>query len=352
MAGLRTFVAGCALLGAAGCTGGVSAHVSASNAIAHGASTQLTGPSSPSAADTTPVAPTTETPVDPPATEAPSAAPVGGEHGPVLSSTFRDPFGRFEIAFPSTPAQTTRLDEGKALAVKITSLMTKSADFTFMFGYSDAPAGVPLVSTQVLPDSVAKENADNDGGKLVNSRPVTMFGQPALEFEVEATDGQSRYHDVSVVLGGRRYELTVSQLASDRGAFDAFVASFHLLQPPMKDGAQFFVAAERLCAAFTASRPPRPADESVVQHVDAIRAVVQFQQSLVDTLSATAANPDEQGAASAFIDAVRRSGPAGLAYINAIQTADPNADAIGRSSSADLDLAYQIAAAHGAPSCP
>jgi hypothetical protein len=269
-----------------------------------------------------------------------------------LTTQYRDSAGRFEIRFPFEPKQSEKEDRGASLVLKLVTIEASTDQQIFSMAYSDAPAGVALTRTQVLAESVARENADRDKGELVNVRTTTLFGRPALEFEVAATNGSSRYFDINVVLGGRRYELTVTQRGKDRSDFDEFVRSFHLLEPPLAAGANFFTAAEKLCASFASSRPARPANETSTQHADAIKAVVDYDESLVKTLSSTPANPDEQGDAAAFIDSLRRSIPHGRAYVDAIRTNDPKTEELGRAATPDMELASKIANSHQAPSCP
>jgi hypothetical protein len=286
------------------------------------------------------------------ASKSPTTLEPSTRDGSGLSTQFKDNAGRFEISFPGEPTKSEKTDRSATLAAQLVTIEVRTDDQIYAIAYSDAPIGVALEKTQVLPETVARENASRDKGELVNVRTTTLFGRPALEYEVAAADGSSRYFDINVVLGGRRYELTVTQRGEDRHDFDEFVRSFHILEPPLATGADFFAAAEKLCASLASNRKPRPANETPTQHADAIKALVDDYEGMTKTLSAPPATAEAQGDAAALIDAIRRSLPSGRAYVEAIRSRDPKADELSRAANPDLEYAESIAKRRRSPSCP
>lgn len=272
--------------------------------------------------------------------------------GPALAVSYRDPGGRFEIEFPAEPVQSEDVQIAGDTELVVTSLAaTLDGGEQFILAWSDAPAGAALVRTQAIRAGTAEENAVRDGGTVVDERETELFGRAGLEFEVEGGDRRGFYHDAQVVLGGRLYELTVVHLDDSRESFDRFVASFRLLQPPLEGGADFFAAAESLCATAFGSLGTPPEDATPAERGAAVSRVSDVFEDLVAELSSTPANAAEQGDAAAFIDAMRRTIGPGRTFAEAIAAESPDAEALGNAIDGDTELIGQLADAHGARSC-
>jgi hypothetical protein len=225
-----------------------------------------------------------------------------------------DPARRFALDFPAAPVLS---DEPDGPLVIHTLQASVLEEWFFDLAWSDAPPGTPLAASQTIRRQTPEENAARDGGEVTARANVRMFGRGALEFTVESRDARrGLYRDLQIVLGGRLYELTVLQPEGDRRAFDRFVRSFRLLEPPVRAGADFFSRAASLCRTALASAASSRADAYA---------------SIARSLAATPAASNDQGDAAAMIDAMRRS--------------------IGRATHADTDLIDVIAGRHGVRTC-
>jgi hypothetical protein len=266
--------------------------------------------------------------------------------------SYRDPDGLFEIDFPVEPESAEEI-QGPANAQLVLHSLTASVDddLQFILAWSDAPAGTALVRTQAIREQTPEENAESDDGVVIDEREAEMFGRTGLAFTVEGDGGSGFYHDIQVVLGGRLYELTVIQRDDSREAFDRFVESFHLLQPPLDDDADFFATAEQLCSAFFDSLGDPPQEATPAERGAAMGEITTFYEGLLAELVVTPAAAGVQGDAAAFIDSIRRSiGPA-RTFAEAVAADTPDAEDLGSATHADTDLTEQLAEANGAPSC-
>lgn len=265
---------------------------------------------------------------------------------------YRDPDGAFEIEFPVEPAEDQDVQGPTDRPLVLHSLTADAGrGGEFSLGWSDAPAGTPLVRTQAIAPGTAEENAERDGGEVIDERDVTLFGRAALEFSVDGAGDSGYYYNVRVVLGGRLYELTVIRRDDSREAFDRFVESFVLLQPPLADDADFFARAERLCSDFFSDRPAPAEDASPAERGAEVGEVVDFYEGLVSELIGTPASALDQGEAAAFIDVTRRSIAPARVFAEAVAADAPDVRELGQATHSDTDLQQQLAADNGAPSC-
>lgn len=266
---------------------------------------------------------------------------------------YLDPSGRFAARFPARPRARQKLDSDGSISVTIHILEAKIDDeWSFSLSWSDAPPETPLVDTQEIRPDTPASDAARDHGKVFQRAKTKMFGRDALEFVVRSdAAGSGYYRDARVVLGGRLYELTVSQPGRNRRVFDRFVSSFRLLEPPRQRGADFFARAAELCAAKFATLPDLPDDATSAQHGQAVMAVADVYSALVDELSKTPASARDQGDAAAFIDTMRRSIEPGRRFARAVSANAPNMRALGRATHGDSDLTTEIAERHHASSC-
>jgi hypothetical protein len=262
---------------------------------------------------------------------------------------FADPARRFSLDFPAAPVLS---DEPDGPLVIHTLQASVLQDWFFDLAWSDAPPGTALAASQTIGPQTPEENAARDGGEVTARANVRMFGRDALEFTVEPRDGRrGRYRDLQIVLGGRLYELTVLQPDGDRRAFDRFVRSFRLLEPPVRAGADFFARAGSLCRTLLSSLPQPPDNATPEQRGASVSRGADAYASIVRTLAATPSSPGDQGDASAMIDAMRRSlGPA-RRFAKALSANQPDAIALGRATHGDTDLVDVVAGRHGVRSC-
>jgi hypothetical protein len=262
---------------------------------------------------------------------------------------FVDPERRFALDFPAAPVAR---DEPDGPLVIHTLRARVLQEWFFDLAWSDAPPGTPLVASQTIRPQTPEENAARDGGEVTARANVRMFGRDALEFTVESRDGRrGLYRDLQIVLGGRLYELTVLQPAGDRRAFDRFVRSFGLLEPPVRAGADFFARAATLCRTLRSSAPQPPGNATPVQRGAAVSRGADAYASIARTLAATPASPDDQGDAAAMIDAMRRSIEPARRFAKAVSENRSDARALGRATHGDTDLVDVVAGRHGVRSC-
>jgi hypothetical protein len=225
-------------------------------------------------------------------------------------------------------------------------------EWFFDLAWSDAPGGTPLAASQTIRPQTPEENAARDGGEVTARANVRMFGRDALEFTVNSRNGRrGLYRDLQIVLGGRLYELTVLQPDGNRQAFDRFVRSFRLLEPPVGAGADFFAQAGSLCRRLLSSVPQPAGSATPAQRGAAVARGAAAYASIARTLAATPASPNDQGDAAAMIDAMRRSvGPA-RRFGKAVSENRSDAGALGRATHSDTDLVDAVARRHGVRSC-
>ena len=268
------------------------------------------------------------------------------------SVEYIDPAGRFAIEFPSSPHTSSKLDRGDTMSVTIKTISAKiGGDWEFALAWSDAPAGVALARTQTIRPETPEENASRDHGSVMRFETVQMFGRDALEFSVRGRSRTGQYTDRQQVLGGRLYELTVTQRGVGSRAFDRFANSFRLLEPPIGSHVDFFAAAEKACRANLGSLPTLPDTASPAERGAGVMAVADGYAHLVAQLEVTSASARDQGDAAAFLDAVRRSIEPGREFARAVAASRPEVRALGRATHGDTDLETAIARRHGAPSC-
>lgn len=277
--------------------------------------------------------------------------PSPDDRGPAAAVTYRDPDGRFEIEFPAEPELSEDVETTGDIELVVTSLEVTTGDEAYSLSWSDAPAGTPLVGMQAIRPGTAATDAARNEGTVVDEREDELFGRPGLEFEVDGGPRRGSYHDVRVVLGGRMYELNVVHLDDSRESFDRFVDSFRLLQPPLEDGADFFAAAEALCATTFGALDDPPEGSTPAERGAAVGQVSDAFESLVAELSATPADAADQGDAAAFIDAMRRTIEPGREFADAIAAGAPDVEALGNAIDSDAGLIEQLADEHDASSC-
>ena len=260
-----------------------------------------------------------------------------------------DPERRFALDFPAAPVPSDQPD-GPLVIHTLQARVLQ--EWYFDLAWSDAPAGTPLLASQTIGPQTPEENAARDGGEVTARANVRMFGRDALEFTVESRDGRrGLYRDLQIVLGGRLYELTVLQPDGDRRAFDRFVHSFRLLEPPVRAGADFFARAASLCGTLLTSVPQPPRNATPAQRGAAVSRGANAYASIARTLAATPAAPDDQGDAAAMIDAMRRSIEPARRFARAVSENRPKASALGRATHGDTDLVDAVAGRHGVRSC-
>jgi hypothetical protein len=260
-----------------------------------------------------------------------------------------DPAGRFELEFPAAPKLS---DEPDGQLVIHTLHAAVGRGWSFDLAWSDAPPGASLRLTQTIRPDTPEASARRDGGAVTARSTVSVFGRDALDFTVEARNGErGLYRDREMVLGGRLYELTVIQRAGNRAAFDRFVRSFRLLEPPVRPGAHFFARAGALCTSLFAAAPKTPDNATPAQRGAAVSKGADLYVLIAKTLAKTPAAPDEQGDAAAMIDAMRRAVAPARRFAEAVRQDRPNARALGRATHADTDLVDEIGVRRGAASC-
>jgi hypothetical protein len=260
-----------------------------------------------------------------------------------------DPAGRFGLDFPAAPALSSEPDGSLVIH---TLRASGGGDWGFELAWSDALPGSALLPGQALSPQTPQQNASGDGGKVTHQATVPMFGRDAIEFTVQSlTAGQGLYRDREVVIGGRLYEFTVLQRSGGSAAFDRFVQSFRLLEPPARADADFFGQARSICQALRSSVPTPPKTATPAQRGAAVSKTADLYEVLAKRLATTPAAPKDQGEAAAMIDAIRRSIAPARAFAKAVTENRSDAAALGRATHADTDLLEAIARRHGAAAC-
>ncbi len=151
----------------------------------------------------------------------------------VAQSLYSPPEGDFQVAFPDAPSVQMRpANRSKDIAAR--RYVVQEANRAMIVSIDDYPQGnLPPSANSAVYEHMLHNHADDEEGRLLDTKAARLAGLPCLEGSIETKSGALEIVRI-LLIGDRVWELTyaVPEGADPAGADGAFFGSFRITKRP------------------------------------------------------------------------------------------------------------------------